>query len=383
MDAASLFASACATYLNEEYEEALKHFTCAVALREDCADYRSSRAAAYLKLGKFAEALEDAQKALEIDASSHMAAHWKGVALFYMGNFAESKAAFEASLRLAPTAAAPRTLWIRKCDSELSGSTLPLGGIVAEASKAVPAASSGAAAGPSPSPPAQAAAPPPAAAAPPDHTTVPSAEGSGAATKKSVRREWYQNSSQVVVTIFAKNVESEQCTVEFKDRALSLSMQLPGSEDQEYALDLELFDEIDSPACKLDVGKMKVELTLAKKNVGVHWRDLEKIEEEPSALDQPAYPTSQKQKKDWNNIDKDCEAELKADGKGDEALNSLFKQIYERADPETRRAMNKSFQTSGGTVLSTNWGEVGKADYEGKDRPTAPEGQEWRDWQEK
>ena len=41
--------------------------------------------------------------------------------------------------------------------------------------------------------------------------------------------------------------------------------------------------------------------------------------------------------------------------------------------------MVKSFQTSGGTVLSTNWDEVGKADYEGKDRPSAPDGQEWRD----
>ena len=48
------------------------------------------------------------------------------------------------------------------------------------------------------------------------------------------------------------------------------------------------------------------------------------------------------------------------------------------ADEETRRAMNKSFQTSGGTVLSTNWGEVKEKDYE-KDR-TAPDGQEWKKW---
>ena len=40
--------------------------------------------------------------------------------------------------------------------------------------------------------------------------------------------------------------------------------------------------------------------------------------------------------------------------------------------------MIKSFQTSGGTVLSTDWGDVSKKDYEGKDRPDAPAGQEWR-----
>jgi suppressor of G2 allele of SKP1 len=40
--------------------------------------------------------------------------------------------------------------------------------------------------------------------------------------------------------------------------------------------------------------------------------------------------------------------------------------------------MNKSMQTSGGTVLSTNWGEVKEKDYE-KER-TAPDGMEWKRW---
>lgn len=34
------------------------------------------------------------------------------------------------------------------------------------------------------------------------------------------------------------------------------------------------------------------------------------------------------------------------------------RQIYASADEDTRRAMNKSYQESGGKVLSTNWKEV-------------------------
>uniref|UniRef100_A0A7S0F9Y8 Uncharacterized protein n=1 Tax=Pyrodinium bahamense TaxID=73915 RepID=A0A7S0F9Y8_9DINO len=395
MDAVSLFGSANTLYVNEDYEEALKHYTCAVTL-QDCAEYRSCRSAAYLKLGKFKEAVEDADEALKFDGKSHMAFHWKGIALFYLGDVAGAKAAFEASLSASPAAKAPRAIWVRKCDAELSGSTLPLGGIAANVSKAVPDAAVAGAPG---APAVTGAAPRPAPveqkpteedaatatkAPPTSEPTVTSKEGLSISGRKQIKREWYQNGTHVFVTIFAKNVPQDACKVDFKERELSLAFPLPGATEEEYQMDIELFDAVEPAQCKYEVSKVKVELSLVKKNAGCQWRDLEKCQEIVYTPDQPAYPTSNKQKRDWSQIDRDIDSELKNEKPaGDEALNKLFKEIYDRADDDTRRAMNKSFQTSGGTVLSTNWGEVARSDYEGKDRPTPPEGQEWRDWKNK
>lgn len=86
--------------------------------------------------------------------------------------------------------------------------------------------------------------------------------------------------------------------------------------------------------------------------------------------------------RDWNSIEKDIENELEQEKPaGDDAMNVLFQQIFKDADPDTRKAMIKSYQTSGGTVLSTNWKEVKEKDYEAE--RTAPKGVEWKTWEGK
>ena len=67
--------------------------------------------------------------------------------------------------------------------------------------------------------------------------------------------------------------------------------------------------------------------------------------------------------KDWSKIEKELLAEEEKETNNQESVDEFFKKIYSNATDEQKRAMMKSFQTSNGTVLSTNWDEVKDANY--------------------
>ncbi|XP_067207991.1 protein SGT1 homolog isoform X2 [Linepithema humile] len=164
---------------------------------------------------------------------------------------------------------------------------------------------------------------------------------------------------------------------------LSVSAQLPFN--NKYSLKINLAYPVIVEQCYHKVLASKIEIKL-KKQEDIMWPTLEGEPDVLNAKEPPSesgierkckYPSSSKIYKDWNKIEKEIEKQEAAELTDSEtAINSLFQKIYGGGSDEVRRAMNKSFIESGGTVLSTNWGEVEKQPVQKK----PPAGMEWKSW---
>jgi len=316
-----------AAFVDEEYESALAHYDAAVDAEPSSTDALAKRAACQLKLGRHAAAAADAGAACAIEPSA-VAHRRAGLAHFALRDFAAARSAFEGALSLSgagcsPSAGPDLRRWVRKCDAEIAAPT-------------------DVAAAPDPAPDPSA---PPAAAA--------SAAAAPAAPQdpSKIRHEWYQTHTHVVVSVLARQAPTDGTAVRFTDAGLEVTIDF--GDAGKYALGLSLFSKVVPAECTFAIAPSKVEVKL-KKAVAGKWEKLEGdgsggVSAFNTATSEVAPRTVYSgSRKDWDAIDRDVKrAEEEEKPEGEEALNKLFKQIYANASEETRRAMNKSFQTCG------------------------------------
>ncbi|NXT74924.1 SGT1 protein, partial [Zapornia atra] len=300
-----------------------QELTTALEKNPDDAEYYCQRAYAHILLQKYADAVADAKKSLELNPSNAVALLRKGLGEYHIKNYASALESFQEGQRL-DNVDDTFTIWIKRCEETLNVTFSSLFFFLY----------------------------------PP-------------------RYDWYQTDSQVIVTVMIKNAQKNDVSVQFSEKEMNASVRLPSGED--YNLKLVLLHSIVPEESTFKVLSTKVEIKM-KKPEAVRW---EKLEGQGDSLKlkqftpdtQHLYPSSSHYTRNWDKLVVEIKEEEKNEKlEGDAALNKLFQQIYSDGTDEVKRAMNKSFMESGGTVLSTNWSDVGKRKVE----VNPPDDMEWK-----
>jgi hypothetical protein len=389
--------------VDENYIDAIDVYAASLATIRDSQFHLhiralSHRSAAFYQLGRYEEALEDANQALELilqkkpsglrPGEGEMCHKRSGLAAFKLQLFTPAKEALEKAAQLASLNNRPDVSyleWIRQCVEELHPKKQPkMEETPSFDTKPKPVAA--------PIPPKVATAARPA---------IPTATSGRPVMPKY---QFWQNDKFMTISILEANVQDSDLDVTFSPNRLVVRL-LKGVTNFTVICNY-LYSKIDPEKSKIQIKDEKVLLKLRKVDDGFEWNELfgkasddkvdDTIEDDDGKKAKPVVPgdiqtqevptvkdpkrSAYASHRDWDAIERNIEAQEKQEKpQGDEAMNALFQQIYAGASEETKRAMIKSYQTSGGTVLSTNWDEVGKTDYE-KER-TAPKGMEWKNWE--
>jgi suppressor of G2 allele of SKP1 len=363
------------------YDEAIQHFTDAMKSNPAAVKYYIGRATAYQRTKKYADALADSEIAVVLAhkrATRELikdAQFRRAQQLFFLERYADAECILsivkkldekEKTLPIWTSKVAKKLQEIPEGDEKrkVTAKDLPEVEVPSTTQDTAPAKKTETA---------------PAAAPKP---VVPT-------PANKIKDDWYQSNDTVTVNILAKGAPKDNVTVDFDKDSLSVSFPVEGS-GAEYNFNIDpLYASIDPAASKFRVTPNKVEITLRKVSQGVKWKTLEgdrQVEESEgskSTIPQhvltgksvedsaPAYPTSSKSgAKNWDKLAAE-DLDEKDEIEGDET-NHFFKKLYSGATPEQQRAMMKSYQESGGTVLSTDWSNVGSKTVV----PEPPEGME-------
>ncbi|XP_028913460.1 protein SGT1 homolog [Ornithorhynchus anatinus] len=309
--------------IDEDPRAALQELTRALEKNPDEAKYYCQRAYAHIVLQNYQDAVADAKKTLELNPNNSTALLRKGIGEYHVKNYVAALETFMEGQKLDDTDSTFST-WIKKCQEAQNASQSE---VQVQPSK--------------------------------------------------IKYDWYQTESQVIVTLMIKNVQKNDVNVQFSEKELSALVKLPTGED--YNLKLALLHPIVPDQSTFRLLSTKIEIKM-KKPEAVRWEKLEGQGDIPMSKQftpdsKHLYPSSSHYTRNWDKLVGEIKEEEKNEKlEGDAALNKLFQQIYSDGTDEVKRAMNKSFMESGGTVLSTNWSDVGKRKVD----VNPPDDMEWK-----
>jgi len=358
----SALKTANSLFVDENYQEALSNYNLSIELDNKNVEALLKRAACLQKLGRLTDALNDVKNAIQLkpaDSTLSKLLLRKGLICFEMEEFETAKISFEKGFQLDPSNNTFRT-WIRKCNAELEVEEDAMD-IVTHKPTTQPTPTNNTTNTPTTS----------------TSTTSSTNETKtqpAAAVDQKIRHEWYQTSTHVFVTVFVKNIKQNQLNVHIEEKSLSISIKL--STTNEFQLEFELCDKVVKEESTTTLMSTKIEIKM-KKATQTRWKTLEDKGEGTGTQQWDNVNTPAKtQAKNWDKIVNEVTQGEKLDG--EESLNKVFQDIYSNGTDEQKKAMMKSFTESGGTVLSTNWDEVGKKQVKG----TPPDGLVMNRWDE-
>ncbi|XP_030218463.1 protein SGT1 homolog isoform X1 [Gadus morhua] len=303
------------SFIDEDPQKALEELNEALEASSDNAQWLCQRAYAHILVKNYSLAIDDAKRASHLKPNLPLAFLRRGIAEYHLTQYESSHAAFTQGLQL-DSSDKSFQIWIQRSE-EMIGKQQSQKDSSDRTDQ---------------------------------QTTTP----------PPVKYDWYQTESQVIVTIMAKNVPKDGVSVNFAERGLSATVPLTSGDN--FSLDLHLLHPIVSQQSTFKVLTTKVEIKM-KKMEAIRWEKLEGEGQEPTIkhFNPNEIPSSSQSVGKWDKMVVDISEEEKQEKlEGDAALNKLFQQIYSDGSDEVKRAMNKSFMESGGTVLSTNWTDVGK-----------------------
>ncbi|WZZ14538.1 hypothetical protein YC2023_107627 [Brassica napus] len=185
--ASELAEKAKEAFLEDDFDVAVDLYSKAIDLDPNCAAFFADRAQANIKILNFtAEAVADANKAIELEPTLAKAYLRKGTACMKLEEYSTAKAALEKGASVAPNESKFNKM-IDECNLHIAE---------------MPSSST---------------TPPLATAA--DSPPVPSP---AAPAKPMFRHEFYQKPEEVVVTVFAKGIPKQNVNVEFGDQIVSI-----------------------------------------------------------------------------------------------------------------------------------------------------------------